>query len=65
MKPKRKRASSAMSNNSSSVGMKAIPQSMWMVVNTQKSQKLKNIFTAKLVHHRLYQVVQSTSYIQH
>ena len=65
MKPKRKRVSSAMNNNSISVGMKAIPQSMWMVVNTQKSQKLKNIFTAKLVHHRLYQVVQSTSYIQH
>ena len=65
MKPKRKRTSSAMSNNSISVGMKAIPQSMWIVVNTQKSQKLKNIFTAKLVHHRLYQVVQSTSYIQH
>lgn len=64
MKPKRKRSSSSMSKNNISVGKKAIPQSMWMVVNTPKSQKLKDVFTAKLVHHRLYQVVQS-SYVQH
>ena len=53
-----------MSKDTISVGVKAIPQSMWMVVNTPKSQKLKDVFTAKLVHHRLYQVVQS-SYVQY
>lgn len=32
-----------------------VPQSRWVVTQPRKSQRLANLITAKLVHHRLYQ----------
>ena len=62
---KRRKISNNIRKDLVSRSLSVIPNSGWNGVSSQKSQRLKNVFTAKLVHHRLYQVVQSTSNIQH
>lgn len=36
------------------LAMMTVPHSTWYTVSPQKSQRLNNIYEAKLIHHRLY-----------
>ena len=58
---KRRKISSNLRKDLVSRSLSVIPNSVWNVVSIQKSQKLKNVFTAKLVHHRLYRSDISSS----
>ena len=61
---KRRKISNNIRKDLVSRSLSVIPNSGWNGVSSQKSQRLKNVFTAKLVHHRLYQSNNSASPVQ-